>query len=286
MYGIIRFFFGLAVGSFLNVLAVRYNPDRFLLTRETLGGRSHCPGCKKRLSWYELVPIVSFVLQRGRCLNCKMKISWIYPLGELLSGLIFLFVPEVVASVSYPVPGQLSPQVILWILVFLTLQLMTFIDFRLQLVPDEGSVALIILGALSAFVYPLHSLGLKAFSFIGHYAYLFGFQNTMLGNRLFGVVVGALFFTLLILITRGKGMGIGDLKLSLGLGLLFGWPDIAVLIGIAFVLGAIVGGALLLLRRKKMKAAVPFVPFLAASAALVFFFGFNLASAYFGLLNL
>lgn len=284
MYLIIRFIFGLAVGSFLNVLALRYNSDEFLLTKKTTGGRSRCPQCGHALSWYELIPIISFILQKRKCLDCGKKISWIYPLGEICGGLIFAFVPKVIASLYYPAPSFFSPAVLIWIAIFLTLQLLSFIDYRLQIIPDEGSLLLIILGALASFAYPIKILGVKASSFIGHYAFLFGFQDSPWVNRILGVVAAALFFGTLILITKGKGMGMGDLKLSVGLGLIFGWPDVVLAIGFAFIIGALFGSVLILSGRKNAKNAVPFVPFLALGAALVFFFGYPITNWYFGLL--
>ncbi|TSC60575.1 MAG: leader peptidase (prepilin peptidase) / N-methyltransferase [Parcubacteria group bacterium LiPW_15] len=282
---IIRFIFGLAIGSFLNVLATRYDPDKFLLTKQTMGGRSHCPRCKHILSAWELIPIFSFLVQRRKCAHCGEKISWLYPLGEISGGLILAFVPEIIFSISYPTPPFFSPVVLIWVVIFLILQLLSFIDYRFQLIPDEGTFLLVVLGALSTFAYPLKILGIKASSFLGHYAYLFGFQDSLVVNRLFGVVVAVLFFGLLILATKGKGMGMGDMKLSLGLGLIFGWPDVALVVGFAFVIGAIFGLGLMLFKKKTAKGAVPFVPFLAVGSATLFFFGLPIANWYFGLLS-
>lgn len=286
MYLIIRFAFGLAIGSFLNVLATRYDPDEFLFTKKTVGGRSACPHCKRILRWYELIPILSFIFQGGRCLNCKEKISWLYPLGELTAGLIFALVPDKIAAISYPAISFFSPQIILWVSIFLTLQLLAFIDWRLGLVPDEGSLLLVILGALAAFAYPINVVGVKVLSFIGHFALLFGAQDSLWTNRALALIIAALFFGFLSLITKGKGIGFGDLKLSLGLALVFGWPDMVLAMGFAFILGAIAGGLLLLFKRRTMKSAVPFVPFLALGSALVFFFGFQIVNFYFGFLYL
>lgn len=286
MYLIIRFIFGLAVGSFLNVLATRYEPDKFLLTKKSVGGRSFCPHCKHPLSWYELIPLFSFAIQGGKCRNCKTKISWFYPLGELSAGLIFAFVPDKIAAISYPAISFFSPQVILWVLIFLTFQLLAFIDWRLKLVPDEGSLSLIVLGAFAAFVYPINAVGFKVLSFTGHYALLFGAQESVWANRALALIVMTIFFGLLSFVTKGKGIGLGDLKLSLGIAFVFGWPDAALVAGFAFILGAIVGGVLLFFKRKSMKSAVPFVPFLALGAALVFFLGFQIVDKYFGLLYL
>ena len=79
----IFFIFGLIIGSFLNVVILRFNTER------SFGGRSGCMSCRKKLFWYELVPLFSFLGLKGRCKNCKTKISWQYPLVEFITGLIF-----------------------------------------------------------------------------------------------------------------------------------------------------------------------------------------------------
>jgi len=85
MTTIVLFVFGMIVGSFLNVVATRW-PN-------SVGGRSKCPHCSKTLSWYELIPVISFFIQKRKCRHCKTKISWQYPLIEILTGLIFVTVP-------------------------------------------------------------------------------------------------------------------------------------------------------------------------------------------------
>ena len=99
--GIILFFFGAAVGSFINVLATRYDPAAFLFSRRVIGGRSHCPGCGKTLRWFELIPLFSFLVQGGRCRRCKKRLSIQYLIVELLSGLIFVLVPVIIHSTFY-----------------------------------------------------------------------------------------------------------------------------------------------------------------------------------------
>src|SRR3989338_3791087 len=84
------FIFGLVIGSFLNVLAFRYDPDQPFFGWKRWGGRSHCLFCSQQLKWYELIPVISFIIQEGRCLVCRRKLFWQYPLVELASGFTFL----------------------------------------------------------------------------------------------------------------------------------------------------------------------------------------------------
>ena len=125
---LILFILGIAIGSFLNVVSLRYEPGQKLMDFKIIGGRSHCPYCGKILSWYELVPLFSFLIQKGKCRNCEHKLSWQYPLVELLSGLIFVFVPLVA---SY------WPLVIIWLLIFILFLLLSIIDFRHYIIPDS-----------------------------------------------------------------------------------------------------------------------------------------------------
>src|SRR4051812_24315811 len=81
---IIFFIFGIIIGSFLNVVILRYNTER------NLGGRSACMSCRNTLAWYELVPLFSYIFQRGRCMNCKTKISAQYPIVEFITGILFM----------------------------------------------------------------------------------------------------------------------------------------------------------------------------------------------------
>lgn len=267
----ILFVFGLAVGSFINVVALRYRGDHFVFSHRVIGGRSACPHCKKILHWYELIPVVSWVIQGARCRSCRARIGFQYPLVEILSGCIFAFVPMV--FMYEPVLSAL------WIAAFELILLISYIDVRLQIIPDELTLLLTAVGIFYGIVL-VGYLGMANVSFIASYAVPFGFQQNFWINRLVGIAVGAGFFALLILITRGKGMGWGDMKLGAPLGLLFGWPDIVLLYASAFISGAIAGVLFLALRKKNMKSALPFVPFLALGAALIFFFGHSAAGWY------
>lgn len=268
------FFFGAAIGSFLNVIALRYRPERFLLSAKSIGGRSRCPKCRRTLRWFELVPLASFTLQGGRCRRCRARLSSRYPIVEILSGLIFVFVPVRLANFQFPI-FNFPTLSILWILFFLTLLLVFLVDMRLSIIPDEANIFLM---ALAILLLSAHG-GLP---FSGSYGGLFGLQGNVWLNHIFAAIAGGAFFGLLILVTKGRGMGLGDLKLIIPLGFLFGWPAIIFLAAAAFILGAAYGVYAIWIRGKNMKSAVPFGPFIVAAAALVFFFGSPAIDAYFG----
>ena len=166
----------------------------------------------------------------------------------------------------------------MWVVVFELLLLISLIDLRHSLIPDEANIALGALG-IAYVVFLAATAGVV--SFTGDIAPLLSVsQNPWVAHGL-GALFGLLFFGAIIAITRGRGMGLGDLKLAIPLGFLFGWPDIMMVTMFGFVVGAAYGIWAMAARGKHMKSAVPFGPFLALGAALVFFFGYELADAYF-----
>ena len=146
---VILFAFGLALGSFLNVVAMRYDGKHFLFSAKLIGGRSQCEQCKKTLRWFELVPLFSFVLQGGRCRRCKARLSIQYPIVELLSGIIFVSVPFAF-GIGAITGAPLVLLAALWIAVFEALLVMTLIDIRLGVIPDEINI---FLGAIGVYFY-------------------------------------------------------------------------------------------------------------------------------------
>lgn len=280
----ILFIFGIAIGSFLNVVTLRYDGEHFLMDAKMLGGRSHCPHCKATLRWFELVPIASYLAQGGRCRRCDARLSAQYPIVEFLSGLIFVFVPftlGVGASAAGAAPAALISG--LWVAAFEALLVMAVIDIRLGIIPDEVNIFLGVLGIFLAIVTAGY-FGTENISFLGPYAAIFGGQGSIVLARLLGAAFGGVFFALLIAVTRGKGMGMGDLKLAIPLGLLFGWPDIIFVLVFAFVIGAAAGVSVIARGKNTMKGTLPFGPFLALGAATVFFWGPQLFNWYFSFL--
>jgi prepilin signal peptidase PulO-like enzyme (type II secretory pathway) len=279
MLWFVLFVFGIAIGSFLNVVTLRYDGERFLLDAKMIGGRSHCPHCGETLRWFELVPIVSFLTQGGRCRRCRARLSIQYPIVELLSGLIFVFVPFTLGVGAAP----LAIVSAVWVAAFEALLVMGVIDIRLGIIPNEINIFLGVLGIFLLIVTAGY-FGTENISFLGPYAAIFGGQGSIVFARFLGAAFGGVFFAALIAVTRGKGMGMGDLKLAIPLGLLFGWPDIIFVLVFAFVIGAIAGVLAIAWGKNTMKGTLPFGPFLALGAATMFFWGPQIFNWYFSLL--
>jgi prepilin signal peptidase PulO-like enzyme (type II secretory pathway) len=254
---IILFILGLAFGSFFNVVILRYDGERALFSSRALGGRSHCPHCRATLRWYELIPLLSFLSQGGRCRHCHVRLSPQYPIVELLTALLFIFVWQSAASAALAA---------LWIAVFSALLLLSVIDLRLGLIPDELIILLCAAGLCVLFAS--------------------GADLALWWNRLLGAGVGLGIFGGLRLLTRGRGMGMGDVKLAVPLGLLFGWPSIVGVAMAAFILGAVAGIAAILFQKKTMQSTIPFGPFLVLGAVMVFFWGPAIINWYLGIMSM
>lgn len=260
----IVFVFGAIIGSFLNVVVYRYNSGTSPLT-----GRSQCFACGKTLYWYELVPIVSFLLQRGRCRGCGVRLSWQYPLVEALSGAMFVAV--------YLLGKPLLESAYL-LVVFSTLLVIAVYDLRHQIIPD-GLAALFAGVAVLWFV---STVGMRAVNF----PYLW----TLIAGPMLFLPFWALWF-----VSRGRWLGLGDGKLALGIGWFLGvalggsaillafWIGAAwalVLMGVQRLLGGVYGAKL------SMQSEIPFGPFLILGTIIVYFTGVNLFDGSVTLFNL
>ena len=278
------------------MVSLRYKEGEKVFNWKNLGGRSHCPICQKQLVWYELIPLISFLIQRGKCRHCGHKIVLQYPIIELLSALNFSLVPWYLFNFQFSIlnfqfwqsPSLINLTaiiiVVIWILIFSLFLLLSSIDYRLSIIPDSISFYLGILG-LILIVAEIFQFSLSKGSFVGQYASMFGlyFYKNVLVSHIFAAVIGGLFFSLIIILSRGRAMGWGDAKLAVVLGLIFGWPDIIFVLFFAFIIGTIFLIPLLAMGRKKMKEAIPFGPFLIIGATFIFFFGVKFFEFYFKL---
>lgn len=239
---IIFFLLGLSIGSFLNVLIYR------LPKNESLFGRSYCDHCKKELSWYDLIPLLSFVLLRGKCRYCKKPIDPLISVVELTTALLFV-------SVFLKFPIISDPK--LWFHLFFVSVLLVifFTDLKYEVIPNK-------------IIYPAILISL-----------LFIALNSNPINHILSGIGAFLFFLILSLVTRGKGMGGGDTKLALFLGLVLGFPNIVFSLYLAFLTGGFLSLILILWKKKRFKGdTIPFGPFLAFWGTISIFIGNYLVS--------
>jgi len=239
--GLLAGFFGLIVGSFLNVLILRWQ------TGMTFGGRSQCFSCAKQLHWYELVPLFSYLFLRGRCSVCKSTISWQYPTVELLSGLLAFLIVFV---------HGVTPMSLILIVAAWTLLAMSVYDMMHMILPDSWTFLVAVLGVIG-----------QAFGWLPIVS-----SGSVHLDWLAGVIFAAPFLLLWVL-SKGRLMGFGDIKLMLAIGLFHGWYLGLSSLLIAFWVGAIVSVLWLLwgklVRHAKgvsMQSPLPFGPFLALGA--------------------
>jgi len=224
------FWLGASGGSFLGVLLSRYRRQG----RLDVAGRSHCDACGRQLSWQENIPLISYLLLKGRCRSCGAKISREYFVLELLGGL--LAVSAFNFSLTQGAFSWLSS--ILYLLIFWLLLAIFFFDYHFRLIPDFLIIPLIFLGLL-----------LPRPSFLAAFA-------------------GMIFFVFLYAATAGRGMGLGDAKLAFALGIFLGGWRLALAIYLAFIVGGITAVVLLWRGRKKLKSKIAFGPFLVLSAII------------------
>jgi leader peptidase (prepilin peptidase) / N-methyltransferase len=218
------------------------------------------------------------MMQGGRCRTCHARLSFAYPATELATGLIFVLVPWRVASFYGVTGGTLVALAALWAAVFCVLLLISQIDLRLGIIPDELTVLLLGLGIGIIFVLQNNMIGQGSFLLLPSLG-LDANAGIWL-SHIVGAFVGAGLFGGLWLLTKGRGMGMGDVKLAPPLGLLLGWPDSLAAFMAAFIIGAVVGVAAIFARRKTMQSAIPFGPFLALGVFVIFFWGEAIVQAY------
>lgn len=248
---LVVFILGLLFGSFLNVVIYRLPREESIVTPG-----SHCPQCNTPLKAGELIPVVSYLIQKGRCKTCGAQISSRYPKVELLTALLL--------TLQFHYFGFVFEFVFF---AFLTLILvaLTMIDYDLQIIPDELNLLLLVLGVVYLLVVRLPEVSL-----LGLLPHLIGF------------VVGGGLFLLIAVVSKG-GMGGGDIKLMAALGLWFGWQQLLVLMFISFVSGAAVSLLLMGIKLKGRKDAIPFGPFIAFAAYVTSVFGTHILNWYFHL---
>jgi leader peptidase (prepilin peptidase)/N-methyltransferase len=268
---------GLLIGSFLNVVILRLprsleyewkSQCRELLLEappaddaeappNIIFPASHCPQCKSTLKWWQNIPVLGYLLLRGKCHSCKKPISLRYPAVEILTAALTLL-----AGFSFP-----ETQTLPWILILVWLLIaMSVIDFDTQLLPDNLTLPLMWLGLIYSTlpgspVSPVDSI-------IGAAA---------------GYTVLWILFQVHYFITKRQGMGYGDFKLLAAAGAWLGWQSLPFVLLIAATSGLLISLALILFRNHDKNRAVPFGPYLAIAFLITLFWGEPLIGQYLSL---
>lgn len=254
---------GAIIGSFLNVVIYRFH------TGKSINGHSHCMSCAVRLTWYELVPLISYVLLQARCRNCGSYIPSRYFVVELLTAGAFMLTAALITDIYTQLLTAIFLSVLMVILVY---------DMAHTIIPDELSGTLLVLASVR----------------VG-YELLLGAPWLYAATALVAGAAAAGGFVFLWVISRGQWIGLGDAKLAFPLGVWIGLGSVASFVILSFWIGAAVSVLLLgiqyLLKRGQvslrlwgrpltMKSEIPFAPFLIASFVLTFFFGWDVFSLF------
>lgn len=247
LFHVYLFVIGAIFGSFFNVVGLRIPAGQSIVTP-----RSYCPTCKRTLTWIELIPIVSFILQRARCRNCHAPISFKYPIFELATALFFLL--------SFILFGW-SMELVIALLFISMLMIVTISDLDTMLIPDK--VLLFFLGPFVLFriIEPL----------------------TPWWDSIAGAAFGFVLFLVLAIVSKG-GMGGGDIKLMGVVGIVLGFKGVLLTIFISSFIGAIAGIIGIITGKAKRKSPIPFGPFIALGAIISYFFYEFIIGWYVGLL--
>ena len=254
--------FGAIVGSFLNVYIYRFH------TGKSLSGRSHCLSCGRKLTWYELFPLLSYLGLRGRCRTCHCGITLRYFLVELLTAGLFMG--------AYVIAGSIW-ELLYLIPVLSILVIITVYDINHYIIPDSLTVALVVLAALW--------YGLRFYS---------GVPAITIGYDVLAAVLGSGFFFLLWAVSKGRWIGFGDVKLAFPLALLVGSTQVFSMVVFSFWIGALISLVLvgiahvqrgklrlhLRMQNLTIKSVVPFAPFMIAGCLLVLFTHLNVLSLF------
>ena len=243
---VLIFILGACLGSFANVCIYRLPKNK-----QIIRGRSYCPKCDKKISWYDNLPLISYIILNGKCKNCNKTISPRYLIVELTTGISFLLV--------YLNFKSLHTIIFLFILVLIIIMIF-FIDLENLIIPDSLNFTIMGLALIKNF--------LPSF-------------NTNLvhdiNQSIIGGIIGYISIWLIIFLYKTfkkiDGMGLGDAKLMAGIGLLFGWYSIPFILFVSSILGLIFVVPSLLKKQKTMRSEIPFGPFIIIATLIYFVFG-------------
>jgi leader peptidase (prepilin peptidase)/N-methyltransferase len=235
------FIFGAVVGSFLNVCIFRL-PAKTSIIKPL----SQCPHCHHPIRFYDNIPIISFIVLRGKCRDCDGKISWRYPLVELITAVL---------SLMLFLQFGLTLRFLIFFIFTAVLIVITFIDLDHQIIPDVLTLP-----------------GIPIFFLLAIFVVKITWLEALIGLLIGGGVLFAIAFVYELL-TKREGMGGGDVKLLAMIGGFLGWKSLIFILLFSSFSGAIAGITAMIIKKQDMKYAVPFGPFLSAAAVAYLFWG-------------
>ncbi|MFC1467919.1 prepilin peptidase [Verrucomicrobiota bacterium] len=276
-FDVIVFFFGACWGSFMNVCIWRIPREESVVKP-----RSHCPKCEKLIAWHDNIPLVSWLLLRGKCRNCALPISPRYIIVELITAILFLSVWKLFGPFSAigEVTGLVNSFALAGFYFLLTFGLLmgSYIDIDHMYLPDRVTKGSMIAGVLFSFIFPVlqapaMSPALQVPTHAG--AAINSVTGLLLGGGvLWGVaILGKFMF-------KKDAMGFGDVKLMAGLGACFGWQSIPFIIFFSSLIGAVAGISMIAAGKKEMQSKIPFGPYIAGAALFWMLGGFRLWHTY------
>ena len=253
---IFAFLFGLCVGSFLNVCIYRIPNKKSIVTPP-----SGCTSCGKNIRFYDNIPVLSYLILRGRCRYCHESFSIMYPLIELVTGLL-----SVALLIRFNIFNHQFPLYFIYMVFAAALLCVSFIDLKHQIIPDVISLPGILAGFIVSF-----------FSY--HVTWLHSLIGILIGGGILYIV--ALLFEILM---KKEGMGGGDIKLLAMIGAWLGWKAVPFVILVSSLTGLLLGGASLVLSKQGIRSRIPFGPFLSLSALIYIFYGNEIINWYFSMM--
>ncbi len=245
---LLLFTLGASWGSFLHVVAIRIEQKSSFIT-----GRSHCVACGNQLTWYELIPVFSWIFLRGKCRSCHTFVSPSYVLTECVTGGLFILAWYM--SGSYP-------DMLFHLLTISFFVVLFLLDFKAYIVPDIVSIPAMILMGVS------NMLRVGAFESI-----------------ILGALAGATWFFVQYIISKGRWVGDGDIRLGALMGVLVGHPYIWLALFVSYIAGSVVAMILMLVGKKTFSSKLPFGTLLLPSAYIVWLYGPVIWDAYLQILG-
>lgn len=260
MIGFLTFVVGLVIGSFLNVCIYRIPRNESIVYPA-----SHCTECGYRLSWFDLIPLFSYIRLRGLCRSCGSAISLRYPLIELFTAIVFLML-----YIKY----GLTPVFMIYALVMSILIVVFFIDLEHMIIPNK----LVMVAAIAGLTVALTNAFIPL-NIYGDSRWWNPFLGALIGSGfLFMVaVLGALVFR------SNEAMGGGDIKLMLPLGLFLGWRLTILTLFLSVLIAGGVGILLLALKITSRKSSIPFGPFIVIACFISIMWGYQIINWYWGI---